>query len=40
MSLLVLQRFVSGFRDSDEYLVESRAKDPCNLGGLTLIAHS
>src|ERR1700730_13598628 len=39
MSLLVLQLFISGFRGNDECLVASRAKEPCNLGGLTLIAH-
>ena len=31
MSLLVLQHFISGFRGSDECLIASRAKAPCNL---------
>ena len=31
MSLLVLQLFISGFRGSDECLIASRAKEPCNL---------
>jgi hypothetical protein len=40
MSLLVLQLFISGFRGSDECLVASRAKEPCNLADLMLTTRS